>query len=840
MGEVLRARDNRLGREVAIKVLPAQFASDADRLRRFEQEARATAALNHPNLLAIYDIGSQGDGSPYIVSELLVGDTLRDRLRSGALPMRKAIDYAAQIALGLAAAHSKGIVHRDLKPENIYITTDGRTKILDFGLAKLSESAAQGSQTIAATRGVTTPGMVLGTVGYMSPEQVRGHEADHRSDIFSFGAVLYEMFSGKRAFVGATPADTISSILKDDPPDLSETNRAVSPAIDRIVRHCLEKNPEERFQSASDVAFGLEALSGVSSSPSGAIAAAPASSPRSRRRAVFAAVGSAGLLVASAISWWLGMRTLRPEFPSYKPITFRRGSIGNARFGSDGQTVIYSASWEGAPTEVYTGRTDSLGDRSTGMSGAEVLSISSAGEIAIRTNTRFMGGFERSGLLSVVPTAGGAPRAILDGVEDVDWSADGKQMAIVRYIADKQFWRLEYPAGKVLSEGANWISGPRVSRDGRRIAFFDHGNSSGDDRGNVAVVDLDGKKTTLSTGYSSLAGLAWSPDGNEVWFSGTTTGNAHSLYAVTLSGKLRPLATMPADVLLQDVRPDGKVLLKKETTHSEIYGGEEGEASERKLDWLDWSRLSGIADDGKYVFFDEEGEGGGPEYTVYVRPTDGGPAIALGHGDAVAMSPDNLWVLTGTLGAPSQFMLVPTGPGEARTLTHDQIDHLNARFLPDGKHLIFTGREPGRRVRTYMLDIESGDSKPITAEGIVARTMSPDGKSLIVRSNGEWCRSAVAGGEPVPIAALKADDIIGGFTADGTHVYVGSPDESRPRKVYLVDLTTGKRILWKSLGPQDWTGAGSPGMPSISRDGKHYAYFVIRSLSDLYVVTGLK
>src|SRR3974390_2246601 len=267
MGEVYRARDARLNRDVAIKILPASFSSDPDRLQRFAQEARAAAALSHPNILSIYDIGDD-QGAPYVVSELLEGETLRDRLRNGALAQRKATEYARQIASGLGAAHEKGIVHRDLKPEYIFITSDGRVKILDFGLAKLTRPEASDTADAATqTRQIATDaGTVMGTVGYMAPEQVRGKPADPRSDIFAFGAILYEMLSGKRAFHGDSAADTMSALLKEDPPDLAETNRNVSPALERIVRHCLEKNPAERFQSARDVAFNLDALTNVSTS----------------------------------------------------------------------------------------------------------------------------------------------------------------------------------------------------------------------------------------------------------------------------------------------------------------------------------------------------------------------------------------------------------------------------------------------------------------------------------------------------------------------------------------------------------------------------------------------
>ena len=266
MGEVYLARDTQLGRDVAVKVLPSEFSQDAERLHRFEQEACAASALNHPNILSIFDVGTH-DSSPYVVSELLQGQTLRQRLNGAQLPLRKTIDYALKIAHGLAAAHEKGIVHRDLKPDNLFITNDGRVKILDFGLAKLTGTGNTDlSQTSIPTRRVDTdPGKVMGTVGYMSPEQVKGRAVDHRSDIFSFGAILYEMLSGRRAFHGESAAETMSAILKEDPMDLSETNQRISPALERLVNHCLEKNPEERFHSASDLAFALEALSGSSS-----------------------------------------------------------------------------------------------------------------------------------------------------------------------------------------------------------------------------------------------------------------------------------------------------------------------------------------------------------------------------------------------------------------------------------------------------------------------------------------------------------------------------------------------------------------------------------------------
>ncbi len=270
MGVVYRARDERLRRDVAIKVLPASLANDDDRLLRFRQEAQATSALNHPNILTIYDIGAvptENGGAPFIVAELLEGEELRAPLKQGAIAPRQAIEYAQQIASGLAAAHAKGIIHRDLKPENLFITTDGRVKILDFGLAKLRPQQNEPVDSQVETqRKITDPGTVMGTVGYMSPEQVRGQETDSRSDIFSFGVMLYEMLSGRRTFAGESAVEVMNAILKEEPPELSETDAKISPALDKIVRRCLEKKPEHRFHSAHDLGFALEALSTPSNS----------------------------------------------------------------------------------------------------------------------------------------------------------------------------------------------------------------------------------------------------------------------------------------------------------------------------------------------------------------------------------------------------------------------------------------------------------------------------------------------------------------------------------------------------------------------------------------------
>ena len=488
MGEVYRGRDSRLDRIVAIKVLPTSYSADAERLQRFVQEARSAAALNHPNILSIFDIGEER-GAPYIVSELLEGQTLRERIRGGPLPSRKAIDYALQVARGLAAAHEKGIVHRDLKPENLFLTNDDRVKILDFGLAKLTRPETDAGAEAPTVQVNTEPGQIMGTVGYMSPEQVRGKAADHRSDIFAFGSILYEMLSGQRAFRGETPADTMSAILKEEPAELSEAARNVHPALERIVRHCLEKNPAQRFQSAGDLAFNLEALTQTTSAQA-AIAETGITTAHKKEVASRGKLRErGGALVLAALmlglGWWLGRGSGRAPLAEYQPIT-RMGSIGNARFTPEGN-IVYSASWDGGETQLYIGRADNQGARELGVKDAELLSISKSGELAVRLNTVSLGGYAQVGTLARVPVTE-APREVLGNVQDADWAADGENIAVVRYVPESGHWRLEYPIGKVLFDGINWISHPKISPDGKWVAFADHQNANGDDEGSIAVI----------------------------------------------------------------------------------------------------------------------------------------------------------------------------------------------------------------------------------------------------------------------------------------------------------------------------------------------------------------
>jgi eukaryotic-like serine/threonine-protein kinase len=836
MGEVYRARDSRLKREVAIKVLPEAFSLDADRLRRFEQEAHATAALNHPNILAVFDIGTN-EGSPYVVSELLEGETLRERLRGGSIAVRKTLDYALQIAHGLAAAHEKGIIHRDLKPENLFLTKDGRVKILDFGLAKLTQTEAGVHTSLPTMTHATEAGVVLGTAGYMSPEQVRGVAVDARSDIFSFGAILYEMISGKRAFHGATAADTMSAILKEEPADLSETNRSVSPALERIVQHCLEKSTEQRFHSASDIAFDLEHLSGVSGATA-KVAAVAGARPRGR---LLAALAGGLALVMLAAGWWLGRGGSSAPMAEYKQITFRRGFMGHARFTPDGG-IVYSGSWDGTGNQLYMARTDDPGSRELGLKDAELLSISKNGELALRLRTVFFAGYARSGTLARVPLSGGTPREVLDNVQDADWSPNGDSMAVVRYVPENGHWRLEYPIGNVLLDSINWISHPRVSQDGKWVAFADHENNGGDDEGSIAVISSDGKvkEKKLSSGWSSLEGIIWSPAGDEVWFACTNSGSGEEPHAVTLSGKLRTITNVPGGMWLEDQR-NGTVLTVTQQQRVGIRGLAPGGKEERELGWFGWSILGDISRDGHKILFTEAGDAGGPNYTVFLRDTDGSPPSRIGEGDAMAVSSDGKWAITKPpKGGP--LNLVPTGAGESKPSTHDAVTYDSVRWLPDGKRLLASGIETGHGARDYVIDLSTGDAKPITPEGISGVHLSPDGRSTaVLGSDGKWGVWPLEGGGIRPIPGLDSAYYVVGWSPDGRSVYaVSSRANDNTLKAHKVNIGTGKMELWKTFGEDAAAGTRGVWGLQLSSDGTAYAYAYREALSQAFVVTGLK
>jgi Tol biopolymer transport system component len=838
MGEVYRAKDTRLKREVAIKVLPASFSQDADRLRRFEHEAQAAGALNHPNITAVYDIGSC-DGAPYVVQELLEGESLRAALAAGKLPPRRAIEYAIQIAHGLAAAHEKGVVHRDLKPENLFVTKDDRVKILDFGLAKLTQPVISSSTFTEAPTAVpsTEVGVVLGTVGYMSPEQVMGKPLDARSDLFSLGVVLYELLAGKRPFQRATSPETMSAILREEPPELSVTDGNISPGLERIVRHCLEKTVERRFQSARDLAFDLEALS-VVSAPSGT---AVATVHEQRPKWAFVA-GGLVLLLGVGVASFLAGRGTGPSRgareATFKPLTFRSLPVFRALFAPDGRTVVFSAAPQGNRPEIFTLAPDYPEPHPLEVPDAQLLSVSSKSELALLTHARYIASRLFTGTLARMPLGGGAPREILEGVREADWSPDGENLAIIREVNAKD--RLEYPIGKVLYETGGYLSDLRFSPAGDRIAFLEH-PLRWDDRGGVTVVDLEGKRTNVAEGYSGEQGLAWSPEGREILFSASLGHSFLDVRAVTLAGRSRIALPSIGGLTLFDISRDGRWLVCREDWRLRLMAKAPGADAERELSWLDMSVAGALSADSRSLLFTEQNPAFGNNYAVGLRKTDGSPVVRLGEGLARDLSPDGRWALTIVPTSPDRLMLYPTGPGEPRRLESGDIQEYNsARWFRDGKRVLVCGTDAGHASRCYVQDVAGGKPRPATAEGTRDGFVSPDGALLLVQgSRGEYQLYPSAGGDPRPVPALAPDDIVARWTADGRGFLV-TRRSGVPARLERVNLATGRRDLVRRIAPPDLAGVLEILAITVADDESAYAYTFFQRRADLFLVEGAR
>ena len=838
MGEVYRARDTRLDRDVAVKVLPARLGESAEAFERFEREAKAVAALSHPNILAIHDFGNH-EGTAYAVMELLEGETLRQRLAAGPLPARKAVECAAQVARGLAAAHEKGIVHRDLKPENVIVTPDGRVKILDFGLARQAAPFGSGDETSSPTLAHhTEPGTVMGTVGYMSPEQVRGEAADHRSDIFSLGCVLYEMLTGRRAFQKPTGAETMTAILQADPLELSSSPGAdLPPALERILRHSLEKSPAERFQSARDLAFDLEAsVDGTARS-----AARPSSRAESRRLPLAASVAAAAFCLALGLlaGWALRARASAPAAePRFTRLTFEQGTVWNARFTPDAQTVVYDAAWNGQPIRLFFTRLDTPQSMPVSLPDAGLLGVSRTGELAVSLGHSFEG-WMGAGTLARAPLLGGGARPVLEGVREADFSPDGSQLAIVRRVEGRE--RLELPAGRVLYETAGYISHMRVSPRGDRIAFADHALWA-DDVGAIAVVDLSGAKKTLTDIWAGgVSGLAWSPSGEEVWFTATPDNSNLAVRAVDLAGRQRVLLAGLTDLFLFDVSREGRLLLGRAIQPRTVEALPAGRAMPGDLSLRASTAARFMSSDGRVILLSDQSAS---PYTVYLQHADGSPPVRVGQGDAYSLSPDGRWVVAVTSDAPSRILLHPTGPGESREVPngrHILVDALG--WMPDGKRLVAFGSTPTERSRGFVLDAKDGAARPFTDEGVSvpwsAPVISPDGSRVVGQdAEGHSRLYSVDGGPSEPVPGLAGGDRVFQWAEDGRGLFVGR----RAGPVWHIrrlDLQTGREAAWTEITPGETAGLRLSWV-YLTPNGRFWAHSYSRLLTDLYVAEGLR
>ncbi len=800
MGEVYRAKDPRLGREVAIKVLPASFSQDSDRLRRFEQEAKAAGVLNHPNITAVYDIG-QHDGAPYVVQELLEGETLRSVLAGGRLSPRKAIDYALQTSHGLAAAHEKGIVHRDLKPENLFVTKDGRVKILDFGLAKLThtEEGSQATSLPTATAG-TEPGVVLGTLGYMSPEQVRGKQADARSDIFSFGAILYEMLSGNRAFRGDSAADTMSAILKEDPPDLSVTNQSISPGLERIVRHCLEKNPEQRFHSAHDVAFALDALSGTSGSS--AMAALAPIRPRARWPLIAAtalAIGALGLLLGRQIN-------RRGAHAGRTPTTFQQltawaGHKNTPALSPDGQTFTYTRYTASGGEDIWAQRVggqaatnltkDCTQDDNFGVFSPD------GSLIAYRSNC---GG----GGIFLVGATGENARRLTNFGFNPDWFPNGTRVVfsttltwngLERPSGHAELWTAELASGKTTKLYVGDAVQPSVSPHGSRIAFWaiPEGGSQRDIWTIPAGGLGKGEKPVPVTQDAAIDwNPVWSPDGRSLYFLSDRNGT-FNLWRIAIdeasgrpNGDPEPV-TLPARAIMQfRISRDGRKI---------IYMSRE------------WAfHLERLALD----------SGRGP--TAASEEIWSGTMIV----DDLAVSRDGQWLVFDTPGKQEDLYLMRSDGTGLRKLTDDPWRDRHPTFSPDGLTIAFRSDRNGR----WELWTIAADGSALTqltrtsGESPSDPIWSPDGKFIAFGRGGETQLLPMDGGKaaqvlPSPGQGLSFEPMA--WTSDSQRLLGlakrGAQDPKPQGMAYTLPSKSYERVA---------IGSGTRLLAPL-RDGKHAA-----------------
>lgn len=833
MGDVYRARDPRLGREVAIKVLQPDYAGDPQQLKRFEQEARAVAALSHPNILQVYDTGLH-DGSPYIVMELLEGASLRVRMDGRPMAGRRILDIALQAVRALAAAHEKKIIHRDLKPENLFVTSEGLVKILDFGLAKLVPTHpqdAEKTQEAAFGNGLTLAGTLLGTAGYMSPEQVNGWEVDARSDLFAFGAILFEMLTGRAPFKRETLVETLHAILKEEVPDPDPEGRLPAVLV-RAAQRCLEKDPRQRFQTASDLLFHLEGASlSQTSQPSLRLRRPSRPWPPWVRKA---GIGL-GLALLAAGGYLLGRRADPPPPLGYQRLTYRKGIIQSARFAPDGRTYVFGLA-TGEPSQLLVGRTDGVGARSLGLPpGTEILSISAGGEMALL----FRSGGTEEGTLALAPLSGGAPRELLAGVFDADWGPGGKDLAVIRKGQDSRYL-LEYPVGRVLYHGPpvtpTLVDCPRVSPRGDRVAFLEH---LGIGREHLSVVDLQGRRTTLVDG--ACESLAWSPDGTRIFYSYRPADDRNEIRSVTLGGVQKVVGTVLGRVRIRDISASGRLLLDQTLNRTSLYAQGPGDKVPRDLSWLNTSYLADLSADGGWVLLGETLEGPGPG-GAYLRHRDGRDAVRLGDGDPLSLSPDGRWALVLSVDAKKSLSLFPTGLGSPRVLSREvRADW--AVFAKRGRRVLMGGLGAEGRFGVWSLDLEGGKptpwETPVPPEAYPV--MAPDGERIALAPvQGRVRIHSVDGRLLKEVAGIREGEVPLQWEASGQALYVADLS-SLPARIFRLDLATGARRPWREVGPPDRGGVTRLKNLVVSADGRVIAYSFTRTLaSDLYLTAPVR
>lgn len=838
MGVVYRARDTHLNRPVAVKLLKRTALSDSERRKRFVQEARTASALSHPNIVTIFDINSvevDGETTDVIVMEFVPGQTLDRLIQRKGLRINDVLKYATQIAAGLAAAHAAGIVHRDLKPSNVMINDQGLVKLLDFGLAKFTDTGPvdvfAATESIHLDPSLTVEGSILGTVAYMSPEQAEAKKVDARSDIFSFGTMLYEMLTGRQAFAGDSKLSTLSAILLKEPPPLSETLEPVPPELEKAMFRCLRKEPERRWQSIGDLKVDLEELRGEleSNRATARIGSAAARLTQSVRRNWWQPA-LAGLLLGALGASLLAPRFVKPSAPSFERLTFRRGDIMSGKFAPGG-TILYSAEWDGQPREIFTVVPGTREGRSLGLKNADIVSVSSNGELALLTG-------EGHSTLARAPIGGGAPREILENVVTADWAPNGADLAVVRTADGAN--RLEYPIGTVLHR--NDHRPPPlidISPDGSQVAFFDYDAESGDY--SVSMASKDKQVRILSRGYRTIAGLAWAPDGSEIWYSGARSNELVTMRAITPSGRERQVLQGATWLHLMDIAADGRVLV------SSVYGRvvlrwlSPGAQEERDLSWLETSMAYDLSPNADSLVFVELQQGQGRNTTIYYRRTDGSPAVHLGDGASPALSPDSKWVVSVRRDpGKSQLVLTPTGAGEPKVLQGDGMRYEPPEWFSDGRRILFAASQGDRPPRTWVQDVDGGRPRPVTEEGIRASRVSPDGRLFTLVEKGKLLVRAVDGGTAQPVCGIAPGEAVVRWSPDGKFLFLRKLAADRKRwELFKVNVSSGLRQLVRSIPVPD-PGARMLGPLVLNADASSYAYSAQQDLCNLFLIRGLR
>jgi len=787
MGTVYRGWDPRLGRALAIKVLHGG--------PRDGVEARATAAIAHPSVVAVHDAGV-ADGLAYIAMELVDGESLRSVIARGPLPIARVRELGLELADGLAAAHARGVIHRDLKPENLIVTREGRLKILDFGLAKLAGALDE-----------TEPGTVQGTAGYLPPEQARGEAADARADLFAAGAILYELATGRRAFDGASHADRLSAVLRDEPP------LAALGELAPIVGRCLAKDPRDRFQSAADLAWALGAAPPTQPAP-----------PRRPSRRAFV-IGASTTALAAAGGFVLGRRTTRtapPARPAFAQLTYRTGRVATARFTGDGQRVVFGAAWDADPVRAFALELAGRGDRALALPAANVLAVSPRGELAVSLGHRHTNNQSATGELAIVPLAGGAPRTLAPVVQDADFAPDGT-LAIVRPYAGG--FQLELPIGTPLVASTGWLTHPRVSPDGQHVAYLQHPHAN-DDAGDVTIVELATRRVrTLARGWSSVAGLAWAGP-RALWFGAARTGAQNELRSVTLDGATRTIAQTTGRLRLHDRAADGRALVSVDVWRSRTFVGAAGEERDRSLS--DMSVVVDLSADGTQLAIGELGEVEAAS-GAYLVPVLDGPPLRLGPGLPVAISPSGARVAAAVIAGDRVKLTVY----ETTTATQREIavpGPIGAARWIDETTLVGRSR---RRMWRLALDARPVALTPPGVGGIPVLDPRRT-RCAFVDPAGALHVLDLARGDLARVPGDFAREVACGWLAEPDAIVLRTP--TSPVALTRVDPRTGARMPLLAITPPS-LGLRAVDAVVLRSDASLYAYSFGQQLSQLYLVT---